>query len=102
MITATVSAFGKCFKISPLISPDSLIERVFADGVYAVIDTFPTADVAPKSEVAREILSDLKKAVHDKAVYSYSKEMYPYINLKVFDAVVADYLKRLEGKNYEN
>lgn len=24
---------------------NSLIERVFADGVYAVIDTFPTADV---------------------------------------------------------
>lgn len=26
---------------------NSLIERFFADGVYAVIDTFPTADVAP-------------------------------------------------------
>jgi rubrerythrin len=24
---------------------NSLIERIFADGVYAVIDTFPTADV---------------------------------------------------------
>lgn len=83
------------------------------------------ADVAPKTEVdsmptkkdyfyvkengeiinltarteARKLLSDLKKAVHDKAVYSYSKEMYPYINLKVFDAIIADYLKRLEGKN---
>ena len=32
---------------------NSLIERIFADGVYAVIDTFPTADVAPKSEVER-------------------------------------------------
>ena len=52
-----------------------------------------------KTEVAKELLSDLKKAVHDKAVYSYTKEMYPYINLKVFDAVIADYLKRLEEKN---
>ena len=26
---------------------NSLIERLFADGVYAVIDTFPTADVVP-------------------------------------------------------
>ncbi len=30
---------------------NSLIERVFADGVYAVIETFPAADVVPKSEV---------------------------------------------------
>lgn len=67
--------------------------------IQAVRDV-PTADVAPKSEVARELLSDLKKAVHDKAVYSYTKEMYPYINLKVFDAVIADYLKRLEEKKY--
>jgi hypothetical protein len=57
-----------------------------------------TADVAPKGEVARELLSDLKKTVHDKAVYSYSKEMYPYINLKTFDAIVAEYISRLEGK----
>lgn len=26
---------------------NSLIEKLFADGVYAVIDTFPTADVYP-------------------------------------------------------
>jgi hypothetical protein len=30
---------------------NSLIERIFADGVYAVIDTFPAADVVPKSEL---------------------------------------------------
>ena len=29
---------------------NSLIERIFADGVYAVIETFPTADVAPMAE----------------------------------------------------
>lgn len=59
-----------------------------------------TADVAPKSEVAKEILSDLKKTVHDKAIYTYSKELAPYVNLKVFDAVIADYLRRLEEKKY--
>lgn len=26
---------------------NSLVERLFADGVYAVIETFPAADVAP-------------------------------------------------------
>lgn len=30
---------------------NSLIERVFADGVYAVIEQFPAADVAPAVEL---------------------------------------------------
>ncbi len=64
----------------------------------AILNAAPTADVAPKSEVAREILSDLKKAVHDKAVYSYSKDMFPYINLKVFDAILQDCLNKLEKR----
>ena len=34
---------------------NSLIERIFADGVYAVIDTFPAADVVPKREVDKTI-----------------------------------------------
>ena len=72
---------------------------VVDDEFLDLINDAFTEDVAPKAEVARELLSDLKKTVHDKAVYSYSKEMYPYINLKVFDAIIADYLKRLEEKN---
>lgn len=51
-----------------------------------------------RQEAAREILSDLKKAVHDKAVYSYSKDMYPYINLKTFDAILAEYISRLDKR----
>ena len=89
--------------------------------IRAVRDV-PTADVAPKSEVerlyynlqavleeraetkqevAREILSDLKKAVHDKAVYSYTKEMFPYINLKVFDAIIQNYLMKYAEERKE-
>jgi hypothetical protein len=51
-----------------------------------------------KTEVARKLLSDLKKAVHDKAIYTYSKELAPYVNLKVFDAVIGDYLNKLEKR----
>ena len=44
-------------------------------------------DVVPKNEVAN-ILSDLKKEIHDKAVYPNCHGVEPYISLKVFDAVI--------------
>jgi hypothetical protein len=66
----------------------------FQRGVNASIDIqitgikhMPTADVAPKSEVVN-ILSDLKKEIHDKAVYPHLSGVEPYISLKVFDAVI--------------
>lgn len=37
---------------------------------------------------AKEILSDLKKEIHDKAVYPNCHGVEPYISLKVFDAVI--------------
>lgn len=45
---------------------NSLIERVFADGVYAVIDTFPTADVV---EVVR-----CKDCKHCEQSYLYKEK----------------------------
>lgn len=56
------------------------------------------SDVAPKSEVARDILSDLKKAVHNKAVYSNYRDVESYVNLKVFDAVLNDFIRRYESE----
>jgi hypothetical protein len=92
------------------IDADKLIDKIFPiglidDGKYTInakaikmaVDSSPAADVAPKTELAK-MLSDLKKTVHDKAVYSYSKDMYPYINLKVFDAIVAEYISRLDKR----
>lgn len=52
-----------------------------------VIDMQPAADVVPKSEL-EHILSDLKKQIHDKAVYPNCHGVDPYISLKVFDAVI--------------
>lgn len=61
------------------------------------VEEAPTADVAPKSEVAREILSDLKKAVHDKAVCSYGVGIDAYISIKTFDAVLQNFINKYRG-----
>jgi hypothetical protein len=45
---------------------NSLIERIFADGVYAVIDTFPAADVVPRAEVAREVIKEIEDAINKR------------------------------------
>ena len=94
------------------IDADKLIDKIFPiglidDGKYTInakaikmaIDSCPTADVAPKSEIAN-LLSDLKKAVHDKAVYPHNNE-YAFVNLKVFDAVIQDFIKKAEGIDIE-
>jgi hypothetical protein len=76
------------------------------------INEQPTADVVPRAELAvksfqdaatidalnkklaaatealKYILSDLKKEIHDKAVYPHLSGVEPYISLKVFDAVI--------------
>ena len=55
-----------------------------------------------KKEVARVILSDLKKAVHNKAVYSNYRDVEHFVTLKVFDAVLNDFVKRYtEGDRRE-
>ena len=46
-----------------------------------------------KSEVAREILSNLKREIHDKAVYPGGSIPF-YVQLRVFDAVINDFIKK--------
>lgn len=96
------------------IDADKLIEKIFPiglihDGNYTInakaikmaVDMMPTADVVPKKEIAN-VLSDLKHKIHDKAVRPNNAGIDAYISLKVFDAILQNYLKRLEEKNYEN
>lgn len=66
-----------------------------------MIEDAPTADVVPKKEIAN-VLSDLKHKIHDKAVRPNNAGIDAYISLKVFDAILQNFLKRLEEKNYEN
>jgi hypothetical protein len=65
--------------------------------ILTEIEYAPTADVAPKGEVAKEVLSDLKKAIRNKAVYPRYKDSDPYIRLKDVDEIIEDYLKRKTG-----
>ena len=41
-----------------------------------------------------EVLSDLKKQVHDKAVYPNTSGVDPYVNLKVFDAIINNLIRK--------
>jgi hypothetical protein len=69
--------------------------------ILSIIKAQPTADVVPKKEIAN-VLCDLKHKIHDKAVRPNNAGIDAYISLKVFDAILQNYLKRLEEKNYEN
>lgn len=62
--------------------------RAVVDGEFLdLINDAETEDVVPKSEAAN-ILSGLKKEIHDNAVYPHCHGVEPYISLKVFDAVI--------------
>lgn len=48
----------------------------------------------------QDILLDLKREIHDKAVYPYGADTYSHVNLKVFDAVLNNHInKYTEEKN---
>ena len=51
-----------------------------------------------KSEVARDILSDLKKEIHDKAVYPEARSVKPYISLKVVDAIINNKMEEIKNE----
>lgn len=59
--------------------------------IVKAIEEAPTVDVA---EVVKNALLDLKKQIHDKAVYTNSQDVANYVQLKVFDAVLNNVIKR--------
>lgn len=64
------------------------------------LDGFPTADVVPRRKFAKRLLLDLKAAVTNKATYPDFNADYAYVNLKVFNALVQDLVKKYEeGKD---
>ena len=62
--------------------------------ILTEIEYAPTADVAPKSEIAKKVLLELKKQIHDKAAYTNSQDVANYVQLKVFDAVLNNVIKK--------
>lgn len=55
--------------------------------VERAIRNAPTADVVPRAEL-EHTLSDIKRQIHDKAVYPEARSVKPYISLKVVDAII--------------
>ncbi len=45
----------------------------------------------------RDVLLDLKREIHNNAVYPHGYEVAPYITVKVFDAVLNNFIKKYEG-----
>ena len=67
---------------------------VVDDEFLDLINDAFTEDVAPKGEIAKEVLLEFKKQIHDKAVYPNSQDIPSYVNLKVFDAVLNNCIKK--------
>ncbi len=44
-----------------------------------------------------KLLSDLKKRIHDSAVYPYNSGVSAYITLNVVDAIIRDEMKKRMG-----
>lgn len=59
----------------------------------------PTADVVERGPFAKRLLLDLKAAVTNKATYPDFNADYAYVNLKVFNALVQEFIKKYEGVN---
>lgn len=100
------------------IDADELESKLFRDGIAGIFLNYPrrikftigeirgmlkneriapTADVVPRAEL-EHILSDLKKEIHDKAVYPHKCGIEPYISLKKVDAVIQKYVEKVRGE----
>lgn len=72
--------------------PRYLLAREVAERISEELNV-PLSDVVdvlvkiPAVDMTK-VLSDLKKQIHDKAVYPNCHGVEPYISLKVFDAVI--------------
>ena len=87
------------------VAPESEVERLqnildsYALQYGTVMDKHIVIERA-RAEEAKQVLSDLKKQVHDKATYPHNSGIDPYMSLKVFDAILNNIIKKYsEGKN---
>lgn len=47
-------------------------------------------------KVQQALLRAVRREIHDKAVYSHSMAIESYVTLKVVDAIIGNYLRKLE------
>lgn len=62
------------------------------------LNDMPTAEVVAKGEVMK-ILSDLKKQIHDRAVYPHNAGIKPYISLGEIDAIIEKEISHIKGED---
>lgn len=51
-----------------------------------------------RKEAVTKTLSDIKRQIHDHAIYPHGAGINPYISLRVIDAIIQDALKKTEVK----
>ena len=70
--------------------------QILPDGRLELI---PTSDNI-KSKLAEDLLSEIKKEAHNKAVHPCGCKIDPYISLKVLDGIIQKYINKYyeEGK----
>ena len=68
--------------------------------IKEIVENLPTADVAPKSEVVKT-LSDIKRQIHEKAIYPHNAGIKPYISVREIDAIIeAEMWKHKGGEDH--
>ena len=51
-----------------------------------------------KDSKAQDVLSNLKREIHDKAVYPEARSVKPYISLKVVDAIINNKMEEFRNE----
>lgn len=72
-------------------------EKMYHRETENLCDRYCIESQQAKTQLAREILSDLKKEVHNKATYTHAKDTYSFINLNTFDQIINEMIRRCEN-----
>lgn len=54
--------------------------------------------LAEERQEVVKILSDIKRQIHEKAIYPHNAGIKPYISLREIDAIIQDKLKHMEER----
>ena len=76
-----------------------VINGIHAVGLEAVLESLnrqPTAEVVAKSEVINT-LSDIKRQIHEKAIYPHNAGIKPYISVREVDAIIEAEMRKHKG-----
>ena len=54
--------------------------------------------LAEERQEVTKTLSDIKRQIHEKAIYPHNAGIKPYISLREIDAIIQDKLKHMEER----